>query len=60
MNIIEEEDLEEFNKFMILKLIQWGLVLVLFNVGRYVNLGNGRENVLEEVEDESDEFNCIM
>lgn len=60
MNIIEEEDLEEFNKSMTLKPTQWGSAPALSNAGRYVNPGNGRENVLEEVEDESDELNRTM
>lgn len=51
MSVNEEVDLGEFNNFMIFKFQQWGFLFVL--LGCY---GKGflLENVLEEVEDESD------
>lgn len=60
MNISEEEDLEEFNKTMTFKPTQWGSAPALSNAGRFVKAGNGVDNVLEEVEDESDELNRTM
>lgn len=60
MNISEEDDLEEFNKSMTFKPPQWGSAPVLSNAGRFGNAGNSMDNVLEEVEDESDDLNRTM
>lgn len=60
INISEEDDLEEFNKSMTFKPPQWGSAPVLSNAGRFGNAGNSMDNVLEEVEDESDDLNRTM
>ena len=57
MNINEDVDLSEFNKSMTFKPPQWGSLPVLS--GRY-GKGTNIENVLEEVEDESDDLNRTM
>lgn len=59
MNISEDDDLGEFNKSMTFKPPQWGSAPTLSNVGRYNN-ANGLDNMLEEVEDESDDLNRTM
>jgi len=59
MNISEDDDLGEFNKSMTFKPPQWGSAPTLSNVGRYNN-ANAMDNMLEEVEDESDDLNRTM
>lgn len=59
MNINEDDDLGEFNKSMTFKPPQWGSAPTLSNVGRYNN-ASALDNMLEEVEDESDDLNRTM